>query len=441
MTRLAARAAGALLVVSAFSAHPSFAQAPTGSVVALTNARVIDGTGRAPIERATLLISGGRVSAVGPASSVSIPAGATRIDATGKTIVPGFVNAHGHLNVAPGSTMPIRDDLIRRLKMYARYGVTAVVSLDSTERDEVDALALAREQDPARLDYARPYISGMSVAAKTPKDARSRINRLADLKAHAIKFHLNGNPNDMSMETWRAIIDQAHARGLKAAAHIFYLRDARNIVDAGVDVLAHSVRDQDVPPDFIAVVKQKNVAYVPTLTRELSVFVYEATPAFFKDPFFVRGMSLYRDVVDRLSDPTAQAKVRGNAQAQAIKKALEQANRNLKLLSDAGVTIALGTDSGANGDSGRWQGYFEHVEMEMMVTAGMTPMQVLVAATSNAARVMGLRQLGTLEPGNWADLVVLSANPLDNILNTRRIDSVWIAGRRLADVEPVTQTK
>ena len=132
-----------------------------------------------------------------------------------------------------------------------------------------------------------------------------------------------------------------------------------------------------------------------------------------------------------LSDAGYQQKVRANEGAQAIKAALAQASRNLKILSDAGVPIALGTDSGAGG--GRWQGYFEHVEMEMMVEAGMTPMQVLVAATSAAAAASNLDQVGTIAPGKAADLLVLDANPLDDIRNTRQIDSVWVAGRQLAN--------
>jgi imidazolonepropionase-like amidohydrolase len=198
-------------------------------------------------------------------------------------------------------------------------------------------------------------------------------------------------------------------------------------VAAGVDVVAHSVRDRDVDLAFIADMKKRGTGYVPTLTRELSVFVYESTPAFFADPFFLRGRELYQGDVTALSDPGRQAKVRQDKTAQAIKLALDQASRNLKILSDAGVTIALGTDSGAG--QGRWQGYFEHVELEMMVKAGMTPMQALVAATGAAARVSGLDHVGEIAPGKAADLLVLRANPLQNILNTRQIHSVWIAGR------------
>ena len=124
-----------------------------------------------------------------------------------------------------------------------------------------------------------------------------------------------------------------------------------------------------------------------------------------------------------------------------INQFVHEANKNLKILSDAGITIAMGTDSGVANNPGRWQGYFEQVEMEMMNKAGMSPMKVIVASTGDAAKVMGLKNVGTLQAGNWADLVILRANPLDNIRNTRAIDSVWLAGGTLADVQPVPSTK
>src|SRR5690606_933417 len=134
----------------------------------------------------------------------------------------------------------------------------------------------------------------------------------------------------------------------------------------------------------------------PTLTRDLSVFVYESTPEFFEDPFFLRGESLYGEQIPMLTDPGFQQRVRQDPNAQSIKQVLEQAKRNLGLLADAGVPIAMGTDSGAAGSPGRWQGYFEHVELELMVESGMTPMETLVAATSGAASAMGLTDVGTL---------------------------------------------
>ena len=142
-----------------------------------------------------------------------------------------------------------------------------------------------------------------------------------------------------------------------------------------------------------------------------------------------------------LTTPEWQDKVRKDATAQMTKKALVQGEKNLKTISDAGITIAMGTDSGVASNPGRWQGYFEQVELEMMNKTGMSAMKVIVAATGDGAKLAGLKQVGTLAPGNWADLVVLSANPLDNIRNTRMIESVWIGGAKQTNVTPVTQTR
>ena len=439
--RLTALGAGTLLALATLALPPSEAQAPAAAAtIAFTNARIIDGTGRAPIERGTVVISGGRITAVGPAASTTIPAGAQRIDASGKTIVPGFINDHAHLNVERGATLPVRDDLVRRLKIYAAYGVTSTVSLGSTQADELEGFKLMQEQDRVGLDRARLYTAGLNAIGKTPEEARASVDRLADLHAHVIKFHINGNPNDMNRPTWSAIIDESHKKSLKASVHIFYHKDAEASVDDGVDILAHSIRDQDVTPGLIAKMKQKNVAYIPTLTRDLSVFVYQTTPDFLNEPFFRRGMSLYNEQVPLVSSAEFHDKVKKDPNTEVIRKALVEANKNLKILSDAGITIAMGTDSGVANNPGRWQGYFEQVEMEMMNKAGMSPMKVLVASTGDAAKVMGLKNVGTLQAGNWADLVVLRANPLDNIRNTRAIDSVWVAGGKLADVQPVTTT-
>ena len=194
-----------------------------------------------------------------------------------------------------------------------------------------------------------------------------------------------------------------------------------------------SVRDQDVDAELIAKIQQQNVPYIATFTRDLAQFVYEATPEFFEDPFFLRHVDHYRPQMTMLTEPARQQETRNSEPRQAMKPALEQGMRNLKTLSDAGVTIAMGSDSGAN--LGQWQGYFEHRELEMMVEAGLTPMQALVSATGDAARSMELDQeLGTLQPGLRADLLVLNANPLEDIRATREIDSVWVGGRRLEDL-------
>jgi imidazolonepropionase-like amidohydrolase len=434
--RSAVAAAGMLLIATL---HAQQAGAPRGDTVALTGARLIDGTGAAPIENATLLIQNGRVEAAGSSATVEVPEGAERVAVDGKTIVPGFVNAHGHVQVEQGSSLPVREDLLRRLQMYASYGVTTVVSLGSAARDEAESVALAREQRDGRAGGARLFTSGQPVSGQTPAQSRASVDRLADLGVDVVKLRLNGNANDPDFDAFQAQVEQARARGLRSAVHIFNLEDAQMAVDAGVDVIGHSVRDQDVTPQFVAALKARGVFYVPTLTRDLSVFVYESTPAFFEDPFFLRGRSLYQEQIPMLSDPAYQQRIRENPNAQATKQALEQGKRNLRQLAAAEVAIAMGTDSGAANSPGRWQGYFEHLELEMMVEAGLTPMQVLVAATRGAAEAMELADVGTLEAGKLADFIVLDANPLEDITNTRRIDSVWMSGQRIeSSLEPPT---
>jgi imidazolonepropionase-like amidohydrolase len=418
------------LVVSASESSRAQAPAAASGPVVLTGARLIDGTGRAPLDSATVVIRNGLVEAIGTSSAVPIPAGAVRVDLSGKTIMPGLINAHGHLN-ADQSARPARDRLAGQLRLYADYGVTTVVVLGTGPADLQDAITLRTEQERGPVDRARVYVAGPSLRnLKTADEARQSVDRYADAKVDIVKIHITGGANDTTPAVYGALIDHAHKRGLRVAAHLYYLKDAKGLLNAGVDVLAHSVRDQDVDAAFLAEIKRRNVGYIPTLTRDLAVFVYESTPAFFSDPFFLRHVDTYRPELTRLTDPAQQEKTRNSKEAQNIKQALQQGTRNLKLLADRGVSIALGTDSGTN--LGQWQGYFEHTELEMMVQAGLSPMQVLVAATGGAARVMKLdRHLGTLEPGKFADLVVLSANPLDDIRHTRRLDSIWIAGRRL----------
>jgi imidazolonepropionase-like amidohydrolase len=380
------------------------AQAPAATT-AFVGARVIDGTGAAALEQATIVVTNGRIAAVGT-GSVPVPAGAARVDMSGKTIVPGLINAHGHVQFPQDAPAP-REAILAQLKLYSDYGVTTVVSLTD---DGVETVKVRDGQAAEPLDRARLFASGPAVLAKTPDEARQAIDRAAAMKVDVIK---------------------AHKRGLKVAAHMFSLQEAKGLVGAGLDVLAHSVRDQEVDRALIDELRRRNVGYIPTMTRDLSVFAYEEPAPFFSDPFFLRRADVYQREVDVLKDPGRQAKIRNDPAAQALKKALAIGRRNVKLLADAGVMVAMGTDSGALNAPGRWQGYFEHVEIEMMVEAGLTPMQALVAATGNAAKVMGLEGLGTLQRGNWADLLVLNANPLQQITNARQIDSVWIAGRRL----------
>lgn len=404
----------------------------TSATQAFTGARLIDGTGRPAIENAVLIVANGRVAAAGAADRVAIPAGASRIDVSGRTIVAGLINAHGHVNDVKGlesnPAFYTREHVAHQLATYARYGVTTVFSLGGDGPEGFAVRDAERRDGPGNL--ARFFVGGPIVTSTTPEAARKAVDEVAAMKADLVKIRVDdnlGTTSKMSPAVYGAVIDQAHRDGLKLAAHIFSLEDAKGVLAAGGDFIAHSVRDQPVDAALIAQLKARDVCVSPTLMREVSTFVYETRPAFFDDPFFTRSAD--PAVLARLSAAPYQESIRRSASAQRYKAGLEVAKANLKRLSDAGVRIAFGTDSGP---AARFQGYFEHMELELMVDAGLTPMQALVSATGDAARCMGVSStLGTLEPGKAADFIVLTKNPLADIRATKSLESVWIAGKRI----------
>jgi len=398
----------------------------TPGLTAFTGARIIDGTGNA-IDAGVLVVRDGRVEAVGAAESVSVPVGAEEIDLTGRTIMPGLINAHGHVGATRGlesnPDLYTRENLLHQLDLYARYGITTVFSLGGDGQDGFD---LRNEQDLS-LDRARLFVAGPVVVGETAEEVETIVDGVAGMGADIVKIRVDvnlGSTTKMPEEAWRAVIARAHEHGLRVAAHVFYLDDAKKLVEADVDFLAHSVRDTDVDQELIDMMVEHNVCLSPTLLREVSTFVYESRPDFFDDPFFLRNADA--EAIAGLEDPERQARVQNSASARGYKAALEVAMRNVKALADGGVRLAFGTDTGP---VGRFQGYFEQLELERMVEAGLTPAQAIQSATGDAAACMEVADdLGTLAMGTWADFVVLTADPLDDILNTREIESVWIAG-------------
>jgi imidazolonepropionase-like amidohydrolase len=403
-------------------------QTQNQTTTAFVGGRVFDGTGKV-IDNGTVVVAGDRITAVGPAST-PIPAGATRVDAKGKTLLPGLINAHGHVAATTGlRSDPAaynRENLIRQLRTYAQYGITTVFSLGD---DQAAGFALRDEPAGGR---ARLFVAGPVVGGDTAEAARAMVGKVAEMKPDLIKIRVDdnlGTTRKMPEPAWRAVIDTAHSLKLPVAVHIYWLADAKATVNAGADMIAHSVRDTAVDDEFINALKARDVCYSPTLTREISTFIYDSTPPWVDDPFFLKGVD--QDIPAQLKDPKRHEQVRNSAgwkAGQQYKAGLEVAQRNLKTLADKGVRIAFGTDSGP---PARFQGFFEHLELEMMVDAGLTPMQALVSATGDAARCHRKNgQLGTIAAGAAADLVVLGANPLENIRNTRTIEQVWIAGKK-----------
>lgn len=424
--RLIAGTGLAALLVAGFASGQS-----QPALMAFVGAKLIDGTGGDPIDNAILLVSEGRVVGVGSMAAMTIPADTPTIDVSGKVIMPGLINGHGHVGDTDGMRggQYSRENVIRDLRLYAHYGITTVVSLGG---DGQASFELRDAQNTPDLNRSRLFVAGEVVTGRTPAEAVAVVERNHRAGVDFIKIKVDGNLGSaqrMAPEVYTAVIERAHELGLPVASHLYYLDDARALVAAGTDFIAHSIRDQPVDDAFIAQVKRAGVYYSPTLMRDVSTFAYESEPEFFRDPFFLEAADMA--VVAALRDSARQARIRNSPAAQANKAALGVALRNLNQLAAAGVPIVMGTDSGP---PGRFQGYFEHAEMDMMANdAGLTPRQVIASATGGAAAALKLKGVGTLEPGNWADFLVLAADPLVDIANTRSLESVWIAGNRMPD--------
>ena len=400
---------------------------PVEGLRAFVGATLVDGEATPD---AVIIVRDGRVEASGAAAEVEIPAGAERVDLAGKFVTPGLIVGHGHvggsLRLETGPEVYTRENLIDQLGLYALYGVTTVMSLGG---DGPEAIRLRDEQLAPGLQRARIFAAGSVVVGDTPDEALAMVNQNADMNVDFIKIRVDdnlGSSEKMSRAVYQAVIKQAHERGLPLAAHLYYYDDAKALLEDGADFIAHSVRDRDVDAELARMMTDNEVCLCPTLTREVSTFVYEDVPEFFEDPFFLKYAE--PEVLEQLKAPERQARIRESKSAQQYKIALETASRNLKALADAGVKIVFGTDTGP---PGRFQGYFEHMELELMAKAGLTPEQILRSATSDAADCLGLNELGTLKAGKWADFVVLDQNPLEDIRNMRTIESVWIAGEAI----------
>ena len=399
--------------------------------VAFVGATIIDGTEAAPLEDGAIVITDGRIQTVGSRSDVTLPQGAEVIDVAGKYIMPGLINAHGHVGATiglNGNGGYTRANLLRQLSLYARYGVTAVNSLGG---DFGQGFRLRDEQFNSDLNRARIYVAGSVVVGDSEEAIRNEVNRNADVGANFIKVRIDDNlgaTQKISRPLFEALVDQAHRRRLPVAVHLYYLDDAKFMLRTEADIIAHSVRDLPVDSEFIDMMIASDTCYIPTLTREVSTYVYESVPDFFEDPYFLKEVE--PAILEQLSSPERMSQVAGSRSAQTYKAQLPTAMDNVGTLHGQGIRIAMGTDTGP---PARFQGYFEHMEMHMMVDAGLSPHDAIRASTGVAADCIGMGDIGTLEPGKWGDFSILTEDPVTDIRNSQSIESVYIAGNLVPD--------
>ncbi len=412
-----------LAMISAWSA-PTRGQAPAATgMTAFEGARLIVGDGRATIENSVIVVNGTRFAQVGRVGQVQIPAGATHVSLAGKTVMPTIIDTHNHLSQT-------RDALIDDLKRRAFYGVSAAQSMG---QDTADVPFQVREEtrEGKIPGAARFFTAGRGITAPEPgrtmapiwvttvAEARKAVQDNAARKVDIIKIWVDdrmGTVKKLSPELYGAVIDEAHKNSIRVIAHIYTLEDHKGVLRAGVDVFAHGVRDKDVDDEFVAMVKQHpNLVLGPNMP----------------DRGVVQNYEWLRESLTAAQFEQLQKGNTNRPDAQAF-HAIQA--RNLAKMNAAGVRIVVGTDGNTP--------WAPHIEMEDMVKAGMTPMQVITAATRNGAAFLKMTDTGTIEANKSADFLVLDANPMDDITNTRRISSVYIRGAAV-DRAPfrVTQTR
>lgn len=421
--------------------------------ILLENARVFDGQrdrGITPV-----LIDDARIVHVGtplPAAAT----GARRIDYTGKTLLPALVSDHAHVGntqgLEHGDRYYTRDNVVRDLRQFQRYGITTVTALGMNGADFF-AIRTEVNADPAL--GAQLYGAGGGIGApdgappadsmglrhdpvarpRTAEQARAAVATQHADGVDLIKLwvdDLGGKRPMMTPEVYRAAIAEAHARGLTVAAHIHDLDQARDLVDAKVDILAHGIRDRAVDPMLARKMRDQGTWYIPTLAIDEANYWYAEHPQALQQPFL--RQALHRDVLARWSQPAWQRAQLAGSGIPAARDAVATNLENVRRLQAAGVKLGFGTDAGAMPQ--RVIGVAEHRELQLLVQAGLSPAQALQVATSQAADLLGLADRGRIAAGKRADLLVLDADPLTDIANTQRIGAVWQAGQEVAG--PIT---
>jgi imidazolonepropionase-like amidohydrolase len=433
------------LTFALFTLNDPVLVAQTSRIVLYEGARLIAGDGSAPIADSAFLVEGGTITRIGKKGEWTAPAGALRISLTGKTVMPALINAHGHPGFQRGLTYSAdnftRETIIDDLNRALYFGVVAVQS-QGIEKGDV-TYQIRADQEAGTLGGARLRIAGRGIGAPnagpggaayagiayevtTEDEARKAVQELAARKVNLVKIWVddrNGRAPRLPPNLFRAIIDEGHKHGLQVNAHVFYYTDAVDLVNAGIDALVHLVRDKEMDDALVASVVRHNVYVQPNLSPEWNTYT--------ELPHWLRDGDPLMTLLQESTSPPVIARMKttfGGRDAAAVERTRTQyaiLERSLARLAKANAKITLGCDTGLED---HLFGMSEQHELESMVKAGMTPMQVIVAATTRPAEYLKLAKMGALAPGKEANFLVLDANPLDDITNTQRIRTLYVRG-------------
>jgi len=425
------------------------------NAVLYEGARLIIGDESAAIENGAFVVQNGRITAIGQRGSVQAPSKATRIDLTGKTVMPTMNNVHIHIGYEGYTSWNVTnhtpENVLDHLEREAFYGVGAAMTMG----DQPTAFAIKFQQDqlagkfPAAARFF--FAAGMAppgggpddllITGTTPlhavyevssaEEARAAVGEIAARKINEIKFWVDNRDNNrgsmkkMPPEVYTPLIEEAHKHGIIVHAHATNLQDQKGVVKAGVDVLVHTVANEKIDDEFVALLKEKKPYWAtviglgdPTAVCAHDPFFEQALPA-----TVIANIRATTRLVD-LPHPGLTANCAPSGPNAATREAILA--YNFPRMISSGARIVLGTDTGI--EPGHTFGSGEHVELARWVQLGLTPSQAIVAATQRPAELMGLKDSGTLAVGKRADFLVLDANPLEDIRNTRRILSVYLDG-------------
>ena len=439
--RVAVAVACGVALTGCGGGSPAPTSQPVSSATVYDGALLIDGTGMPAIEAARLVIDDGAVVAAGPRDDVESPPGATVIDLTGKTVMPALVNLHGHVGFQRGLTYDAanytRENIVDHLNRYAYHGVGVIVSLGTDAGDVWSDIR--REQEAGTLGGARLFTAGRGLArpnagpgaaalrpsaygVTSAEDGRRYVQELADAGVSFVKIWVDdrgGSVEKLEPPLYRAIIDEAHQHGLAVIAHVFYHADAEELVAARVDGFAHLVRDREMDDALVAAIVEEDVFVMPNIGIS-ERGRHTSPPPWLSAPILTETVA-----PDVLARAAASFSGRAADAAERAARSYEQMERSLAKLHAAGAALVLGSDSGVQD---HFYGFSAHRELELITAAGLTPMDAIVTATSRSADRLGLDDSGRLTTGARADFIVLNANPLEDITNTRRIADVYLGG-------------